>query len=72
MAYQGGTSAGSWLPWLTEAEIEPLQRLADTFGSTSISEDQQQSPSVLRFENAHVYPAPGSVGWGQSVSAAKP
>ena len=72
ITYQGGTSAGSWLPWLTEAEIEPLQRLADTFGSTSIREDQKQEPFALRWENEHVYPAPGSIGWGRGSSAAKP
>ncbi len=73
MTYLGGTSAGSWLPWLTEAEIEPLQRLEDTFGSTSIQQDQSQSPSVLNYDNQHVYPAPGSIGWGQgSLGAGAP
>lgn len=63
IAYRGGTSAGSWLPWLTEAEIEPLQRLADTFGSPSIETAQKQPQFLLELENQYVYPPPGSTGW---------
>ena len=56
---------------LVAAVVEPLQRLADNFGSTSIQQDQSEPPSVLSFENQRAYPSPGSIGWGQNAGAAK-
>ena len=52
-----------WLPWLTEAELQPLRRMDETFGALSIEQAQAQSASQLDFENTHIYPAPGSLGW---------
>ncbi len=55
--------SNSWLPWLTEAEIEPLQLLKQNFKSTSISVIEQQSVAERQQENTHTHVRPGSLGW---------
>ena len=64
LSYVQSSSAMNWLPWLSEAEIEPIQRMQDTFGASTIENAGTQSAERLQFENDHVYPAPGSIGWG--------
>ncbi len=58
---------GNWLPWLTIAEIEPLAKLQDTFGSMSIQQIEEQPLARRIAENNHVYPSPGSIGSGQGA-----
>jgi hypothetical protein len=79
MEYVAGGSATSpapvdtWLPWLTEAEIEPLQQFQDTFGNMSIANILTQSSSTLQSENTtKVYPAPGSIGWQDGLGLSNP
>ena len=72
MAYQGGASAGSWLPWLTEAEIEPLQQLQDTFGSDSISAIEAEPLQKRLAQNQNAYPRPGSIRWGDGLGVSNP
>ena len=64
------SAAVQWLPWLTDVELEPLQRQEDTFGSTSIREAEKLSPDVLLAKNRRVYPPPGSIGWGRPAQIA--
>lgn len=64
LSYVQSASAMNWLPWLSEAEIEPIQRMQDTFGASTVEGAERQSPQQLGVENAHIYPAPGSIGWG--------
>ncbi len=60
--------SNSWLPWLSEAEIEPLQLLLQHFHSTSIQKIEQQ-PNALRLrENTGTHPEPGTIGWGTRVA----
>ncbi len=70
LAYNGGpdSSSQSWLPWLTDAELDPLQRMKDTFGSFSIAGAEAQSTAQLQGESRSIYPAPGSIGWGTPPS----
>lgn len=68
LAYAPSKSSRSWLTWLTNAEIDPLQRLEDAFGSLSIAVDEQQTTAQLDAENRHIYPGPGSIGWGRAPS----
>ena len=63
MEFMGGKSSAQWLPWLTDAEMEPLQKLEDTFGSMSIRELEKQPVEELKKKNLNVYPAAGSLGW---------
>jgi hypothetical protein len=67
LAYKGDASSASesWLPWLSDAELDPLQRMKDTFGSFDILDAEAQSRAQLQSENLHIYPAPGSIGWGK-------
>ena len=60
----GDTYLRGWLPWLTNAELDPEQRLEDTFGQGDITADERQPRSVLFRDNQHVFPAPGTSGWG--------
>ncbi|MGD0479091.1 MAG: hypothetical protein ABSA42_02895 [Terracidiphilus sp.] len=57
--------AHSWLPWLTIAEIESLQKLQDTFGSMSIEEIESLPLNTRRAKAHHIYTAPGSLGFGK-------
>ena len=52
----------TWLPWEAEAEVEPVQRMQDTFGVSTIEAAQQQSPAQRGRENNHIYAAPGTIG----------
>lgn len=55
----------NWLPWLTVAEIEPLAKLKDTFGSMSVQGIEQQPRAQRERKNREVYAPPGSIGWGE-------
>ena len=49
-------SSTKWLPWMTEAEVEPLQKLLQYFNYTSISSIvANTSPSELQMENSHAH-----------------
>lgn len=72
LRYLGGNSTTSWLPWLTEAEIEPLEQLAQAFGSPSITAIEQQPLQKRLRENESTHPAPGSIGWGTGLQLANP
>lgn len=64
MKYAGSDSERVWLPWLTIAEIEPVQKIYDMFGAAAISE-VEQLPYTTRLErNSHPYFPPGTIGWG--------
>lgn len=64
LSYIQPNSNTTWLPWETEAEIEPVQRMQDTFGVSTIEAAQQQSSAQLGSENSRIYAAPGTIGWG--------
>ncbi|MGI4798908.1 MAG: hypothetical protein ACRYG8_33685, partial [Janthinobacterium lividum] len=64
LSYVRSPSAMHWLPWLSEAEVEPIQRMQDTFNASTVRSAERESPEQLQNENNHIYPAPGSIGWG--------
>lgn len=65
LSYHQSASAQNWLPWLSEAEVEPLQRMQDTFHALTIGDAERQPASQLQDENNNVHPAPGSIGWNR-------
>ncbi len=63
--YTPSESSKTWLAWLSEVEVEPLQRMQDTFGALTIGEAEKQSASQLQDENNNVYSGWSSIGWGR-------
>ena len=63
--YGAGKSSQTWLPWLTNAELDTIIRLQDTFKVKTLDDAASRSKGLLEQENEHVYPRPGSLGWGQ-------
>lgn len=64
LSYIQPRSNTTWLPWETEAEIEPVQRMQDTFDVSTIEAAQQQLSTQLGSENSRICAAPGTIGWG--------
>ena len=64
LLYVNAGSTHTWLPWESNAQIDPIQRLQDTFRSSTLSEAENQDLRRLEQENESVYPAPGIIGWG--------
>lgn len=71
MSFRSGDVPIGWLAWITNSEIDPERRLDDVFHERSVSkllEEEREHPETLpqlREEDHHIYPAPGSLGWGK-------
>jgi hypothetical protein len=63
LRYIDSSGAHSWLPWVTIAEIEALEKLEDLFGLMSIDEIERM-PAAAR--SRRIYPVPGSLGFGRN------
>ncbi len=55
LRYIDSAGSHSWLPWLTIAEIEPLQKLQDVFGNMSIDEIEQLPLTTRQKRNGSIY-----------------
>lgn len=56
--------AWQWLPWVTNAELDPLQRMQDRFGNKSISKTLGQGMKLLQDSNKPQQAKP-FVNWGK-------
>jgi hypothetical protein len=50
-AMQYHVGLGKWLPWCTIAEIEPLTRFEEWFGSMDLDEIEKQNPTEIKAKN---------------------
>ena len=53
-----------WLTWVTNVELDSQQRLEDAFGNASIVTLAGENLTTLQTKNHQIYPAPGTIGWG--------
>lgn len=60
----GTGSAYQWLPWLSNAQLDPLQRMQDRFGAMSVDAAMQRPAADLKARNEAGLPGPFA-DWGR-------